>query len=150
MRLDEALATLLGVGRVGVAGGTLASVLGFSACLLGLPPLPAALVSTALGLWGCHLYLRRTGLEDPPEVVVDELCGYLWSVAFLDRGYLLPALFLFRVFDIIKPFPVGHLERLPGAIGVMADDLGAGLLTFALLFGFEKLFYGGLLLRLWG
>ncbi|MGE5238696.1 MAG: phosphatidylglycerophosphatase A, partial [Chloroflexota bacterium] len=62
--------------------------------------------------------------------------GYLVSVSFLPLtpGYLVSAFFLFRLFDILKPFPVGVIERrITGGLGIMLDDIAAGLITNLLL-----------------
>jgi phosphatidylglycerophosphatase A len=75
--------------------------------------------------------LRATGLKDPQCVVIDEVAGMLVALAFAPPSLLgmSVAFVLFRAFDIIKPFPVGRLEQLPGAWGVMMDDLAAGILA---------------------
>lgn len=101
------------------------------ACLVGVP---------AATMAGSHF--RR---QDPPQVVVDEVAGQLLTLALLPGAVLVDSLLLasilaflaFRLFDIIKPWPIAVLERLPRGWGVMADDLAAGLaagmLTTALL-----------------
>jgi phosphatidylglycerophosphatase A len=69
------------------------------------------------------------GDPDPSCVVIDEVAGQLltllWATA--DWKSAMAGLILFRAFDIIKPAPLRRLERLPGGLGVMLDDLGAGL-----------------------
>ncbi len=76
------------------------------------------------------------GDKDPSAVVIDEWCGQ--SVALFGTGidqplYILAAFILFRLFDITKPLPVSRAERLPGAAGIMADDLVAGALALCCL-----------------
>jgi len=99
-------------------------------CVFGL-----ALLLTAIGMRASTLVARATGLEDPSFVIIDEVVGQLcvligvpitWKVAV--AGFL-----LFRLFDITKPFPVRHLERLPGGVGIVMDDIGAGLYSLAVL-----------------
>jgi phosphatidylglycerophosphatase A len=70
---------------------------------------------------------------DPGQIVLDEAAGMLVALYGLaGLGWpIVAALALFRIFDILKPFPVGRLQRLPGAWGVLADDLAAGLLALA-------------------
>jgi phosphatidylglycerophosphatase A len=72
--------------------------------------------------------------EDPGEVVIDEVAGVLLSALMCPWTPvpLFIAFLSFRLFDIWKPFPVRTLEQLPGGIGVMADDLAAGV--YALVF----------------
>ena len=68
--------------------------------------------------------------EDPKRVVIDEWAGALVTVAFLDNTvwWLLAGFFVFRVLDITKPWPVRRLESLHGGIGIMADDVAAGII----------------------
>ncbi len=73
--------------------------------------------------------------HDNKRIVLDEFCGYMLSIAFLPKTWLLLvyAFALFRVFDIAKPYPVNKLEKLKSGWGIMADDLMAGLYTNLLL-----------------
>jgi len=75
------------------------------------------------------------GQKDSGRIVIDEFAGYLFATAYLPQTpfYLLCSFILFRIFDILKPPPVGRLQALRGGPGVMADDLAAGLMTNALL-----------------
>jgi phosphatidylglycerophosphatase A len=96
------------------------------------PPDPgllvAALAVTVAGIWAGGREARRIGVEDPRSVVVDEVAGML--VALVGQPRTLPwvlGLFLaFRVMDVWKPFPIDHLQRLPGGLGIVSDDLLAG------------------------
>ena len=74
----------------------------------------------------CASILKR---EDPPEVVVDEVCGFLVCMLFITPDLLNLAFgfFLFRFFDIAKPFPIRRFERLPGGYGIVMDDVVAGV-----------------------
>ncbi len=68
--------------------------------------------------------------QDPGEVVVDEVAGVMVTLLLAPAGgfgWMFFAFLLFRAFDIVKPFPIRHFERLPGGIGIMADDLMAGV-----------------------
>jgi len=103
---------------------------------------------TAAGIWAAGVEAARRGTEDPGPVVVDEVAGqwltYLVAMAWLAPSPIWSAaagapsawgqaiaaglgLLLFRVFDILKPWPICRLERLPGGLGIMADDLAAGV-----------------------
>ena len=128
--------TALGAGFSPVAPGTAGSLV---AVVLYLPafvagPLWWAVVAAellailALSAAAVPRVLRATGAKDPQFVVIDEVAGMLVALAFGSPSPvpLAASFLLFRAFDIAKPYPVGRLERLPGAWGVMADDLAAG------------------------
>ena len=88
-------------------------------------------VTLALAALAVPRILLATGSKDPQFVVIDEVAGMLVALAFSSptAWRLMGAFVFFRTFDIIKPFPVGRLERLPGTWGVMMDDLAAGILA---------------------
>jgi phosphatidylglycerophosphatase A len=129
-----ALATGAGSGYSPVASGTAGSVVGVALWVLvgGLPALPYAAVCAvviALGVWAAGRAEEIFGGHDDGRITIDEVAGMLVSLASLPWrpevagvGFL-----LFRLFDIWKPFPARAAERLPGGLGVMADDLVAGL-----------------------
>lgn len=73
---------------------------------------------------------------DPPHIVLDELIGCLWAFYGITISWnkLVVGFFLFRFFDIFKPFGIDALQRLPGAWGILADDVLAGLYTALILF----------------
>jgi phosphatidylglycerophosphatase A len=128
-----ALATALGVGYVRVAPGTFGSAVGL---LLwwALPASPAiqAGVIVALfiaGSWSGSVAERHFGTTDPSHVVIDEVMGMLITLFLIPVGWRGAAVgfLLFRISDVIKPFPANRLERLPGGIGIMADDGMAAL-----------------------
>ncbi len=74
---------------------------------------------------------RLFGIKDPSEVVLDEVMGYNISVLFYPFNWKIAicAFFIFRVIDIIKPYPAKRLERLNGGLGIMIDDCIAGIYT---------------------
>lgn len=92
-------------------------------------------VVTAAGTWAAHEAERALGGKDPGAIVIDEVSGMALSVLTLPLtpGVLVAGFFLFRLFDIVKPYPVNTLQRLPGGVGVMIDDLIAGLYALLLL-----------------
>lgn len=94
-----------------------------------------AAVATGVGIWAAGRVEAASGLKDPRIIVMDEVAGML--VAALGRprgwGWLLALFFLFRVMDIWKPFPIRRLQDWPGGLGVVADDLLAGLYANALV-----------------
>jgi len=91
----------------------------------------ALLAAIAVAIWAAGETVRRVGHEDPQIVVVDEVVGYLVTVAFLPAtpAVLLAGFVAFRFFDIVKPPPARRLEGLHGGLGVVADDLYAGVLA---------------------
>lgn len=143
------IATVGGLGRLPQAPGTFASIAAIPAAWLlhaigGFPLL--ALVTLGMfgsGLSAVKLYLTQTQETDPSEVVIDEVIGQwiaLWPLSlglwlqgvpggvFPWPGWVL-AFLAFRFFDILKPPPVNRAEKVPGAWGVMLDDVVAGLLA---------------------
>ena len=98
----------------------------------------ATLLVSVGGWWVADIYVRRTGVLDPGEVVIDEVAGqWLTLLAVPPDPILYAAGFvLFRIFDIFKPWPVGWADReLGGGLGVMVDDLLAGLYAALCLTG---------------
>lgn len=96
----------------------------------------SALTITLLGIWASALYVARSGREDAPEIVVDEVAGQLLALAAAPRTLLglIAAFLLFRLFDIAKPFPANWCDRnLTGGLGVMADDIVAGVYVFLMM-----------------
>jgi phosphatidylglycerophosphatase A len=94
-------------------------------------------VLLAVGVWSASVTERYVGRTDPGIIVIDEIVGMLLTFAFLNVGFgsLVFGFVLFRVFDIVKPYPARACERLPGGWGVMADDVVAALYAQAVLRG---------------
>src|SRR5258706_6591269 len=89
----------------------------------------AAIAVTLVGIPAATRAARASGLKDPQFVVIDEVAGQLVTLVAVPLAWktFLTGLILFRIFDILKPPPVRQLERLPEGIGIVVDDLGAGL-----------------------
>lgn len=106
----------------------LAAYFGYDIQLNGFPFVLALLVCLLLGIWSTDIVEPEWG-KDPSKVVIDEVLGMWVSMAFVSITIpnLLIAFFLFRLFDIWKPWPIRKLESLPGGWGVMLDDLLAGI-----------------------
>jgi phosphatidylglycerophosphatase A len=127
--------TFFGTGFFPVAPGTVASFLTVLLFKLGLYKLSwpfQALIIVAVFIAGgaaANRYARLLNRKDPGRIVIDETCGQLIALFLMTPGWkeLLLAFFLFRIFDIIKPYPIKKLEALPHGWGIMADDVGAGL-----------------------
>jgi phosphatidylglycerophosphatase A len=149
-RVTTLVSTWFGVGFLPIAPGTWGS----------LATIPIAHVIVLLwGIWGLAGFAlavavigthasgetaRLRGVKDPGEVVVDEVAGQAIALipvyalvpadaVVLRVGTILLAFFLFRILDVWKPGPIGWLERLPGGIGIMADDLLGGAVAAAMV-----------------
>jgi phosphatidylglycerophosphatase A len=89
-----------------------------------------AIAALAPAVWSAGVAARESGRKDPQFVVIDEVVGQWITLAgatgFSWKSWL-AAFVLFRLFDIWKPFPVRRLESLPGGIGIVADDVMAGV-----------------------
>jgi phosphatidylglycerophosphatase A len=144
-RLSWLIATFFGVGFLRPGPGTYASLAtvliwwGFSRYLPALWILPvaitAALAITIIGIPPSTVVARESGVKDPGFVVIDEVAGQMIALIGvpLNWKYLLASFILFRAFDIVKPFPLRRLEKLPEGTGIMMDDVGAGLYALVLL-----------------
>jgi phosphatidylglycerophosphatase A len=91
---------------------------------------------TVVGVAASTIVAQQSGVEDPSHVVIDEVAGQaiaLIAAPVVGWKYALAAFILFRVFDIVKPPPVRQLERLPGGLGIMMDDVAAGVFALVLL-----------------
>jgi phosphatidylglycerophosphatase A len=139
------IATWFYVGRLKPGPGTWASVVamlmwvglgGMLAPAWLVPALVAAVVVvTALGIAAGTRVASDTGDKDPCYVVVDEVAGQWIALIGAPLGWksMLAGLILFRFFDILKPPPLRRFERFPGGVGIMMDDIGAGLYALAVM-----------------
>jgi len=134
-------ATVFGVGRSPVAPGTVASLVSLPIAWIvmayGGPFALLALGGTVFifGLWASEVYAVQQGNSDPSECVIDEVAGQFVACALapLSIAGFAAAFVLFRLFDISKLWPVSAAERLPGGLGIMTDDLVAGLFAGAIV-----------------
>jgi len=134
------VATLGIIGYIPLAPGTFGTLCAFVLFIIAKPSLFFHLALLALfipvGIISSHSAERSLNTKDSSHIVIDEFCGYLLSVLFLpfSFSYALSAFFLFRFFDILKPFPIRWIERtFAGGTGVMADDMAAALYTNIIL-----------------
>jgi phosphatidylglycerophosphatase A len=89
-----------------------------------------------IGIWICGVTARALNVHDHPSIVWDEIVGYLVTMIFAPAGWgwILLGFVLFRIFDIFKPWPINLLDKhLKGGIGIMIDDLVAGIFSLTLL-----------------
>ena len=132
--------TFFGIGLVGKGGGTVASVATMLLWLLFAShhaayalwgTAIAAVLGTLIGIPASTIVARECGKKDPSEVVIDEVAGQLFPliIAPANWKYALASLILFRALDIFKPPPVSSLEKLEGGLGIMMDDVAAGLIA---------------------
>jgi phosphatidylglycerophosphatase A len=127
------LATAGGVGYVPFAPGTFGSMVGVALWALLRTSVAAQAIAIVvlfvLGSWSGTVAEHHFGRTDPSQVVIDEVVGILITLFLVPVGWLgaLLAFLLFRLSDIVKPFPSNRLERLHGGFGVMADDAMAAI-----------------------
>jgi len=138
------VATFLGIGLLGPAPGTWASLVTvllwwlLSFVVSGHRAIFAVVIAAvviAIGIPAGTRVARESGIKDPGFVVIDEVAGQMLPliIAPLRWKYLLLSLILFRCFDILKPPPLRALERLPEGTGIMLDDIGAGIYALLVL-----------------
>jgi phosphatidylglycerophosphatase A len=129
-RLGVFVATCGYIGYAPVAPGTFGSAAGLAVYYVIRSSgsiaveLGAIVVLFAIGVWSGNEAERHFGKVDPGPVVIDEVVGMLITVALLPVNLVgaIVGFLLFRVLDVFKPWPSGRFERLPGGLGVMADD----------------------------
>ena len=143
------VATCAGLGYIQPGPGTwtavvttllwlaLAFPIHFSPHPLFLVTLLLAIITTVVGVVASTRVARESGIHDPGFVVIDEAAGQFTALLaaclpFPSWRFALVALVLFRAFDILKPWPVSALERLPEGWGIMIDDVAAGIYALIL------------------
>lgn len=112
-------------------------------------------IVAVIGYWATLQYLAQTGTDDPSEVVIDEVLGQIIALAPLAAllsayavtsrapiGLVVLGFVLFRAFDILKPWPVSLADRRKDALGVMLDDVLAGVYAGACLTAVILIFFG--------
>jgi phosphatidylglycerophosphatase A len=153
-RASTVVASVFGIGYFEFAPGTIMSAIAVPLAILialhgggAMGVLSASLIALVIGTLACADHVRETKRDDPPECVIDELAGQWLACAFclLTFGGLIPvtqislavfalAFLLFRLFDIWKPWPVSWADQnIKGGLGVMTDDMIAGLMAGVLV-----------------
>jgi len=135
------LAVFFGVGRLPKGPGTWGTVAALPLVFLLQQAGPfiymvAVLLLVPLAIWAAEVYEQDIGGHDHPEIVIDEVVGFLIAMTWLPMTWkaYLAGFLLFRVLDIFKPFPIGYLDRkLQGGLGVVADDVAAGIIASLIL-----------------
>lgn len=141
--LPTMIATLGGLGFLTKAPGTAGSLVACIFYVIFPVPWWGILVAAAIGTWAADASAKEMGVEDPASIIIDEVVGMWLTLFMLPLSLAVPAFFLFRIIDIIKPFPVCTAEKLPGGWGIMADDMVGGVICNLLLWGINKIFLTG-------
>jgi phosphatidylglycerophosphatase A len=104
--------------------------------------IPVIVLIFIIGLPAAGAAEKHFDKKDPRKCVIDEVAGQMVSLLFIPYNvyFYAAAFFLFRFFDILKPFPVKRAERIPGGLGIMLDDILAGLYALAVLQLYRYLF----------
>ena len=152
-RLGLLIATCGYIGFAPLAPGTVGSAAGVALFYLaqasGLPWVQAALIVTlfAAGVWAGSVAEEALGRTDPGPVVIDEVVGMLITMAWIPVTPLgaLTGFLIFRVLDVVKPWPSRQFEAMHGGLGVMADDAMAAVYGHLLLRGLVLIVPAGLL-----
>ncbi len=114
-----------------LAGRNQLNLLHIAYALVALELLAVSVVS-AVGTWAATRTEQLSGKKDPGKVVIDEVAGQMLALTAMPMEFeswwtIILAFLLFRFFDIVKPYPARKLESLPAGLGIMADDLVAGV-----------------------
>lgn len=137
------VATGFYAGYIPIAPGTAGSLIGIGLYLLlnGFSTAYYLLIISFLFIFGVYISNETEALfkkRDPSQVVFDEIIGMLVTMILLPAksGWLVAGFFLFRFFDILKPYPIRNIEkRFNGGLGIMLDDVAAGIYANVLLQG---------------
>lgn len=142
-RIAVVIATCVFIGYIPFAPGTFGSIPGLvlGAVLQRAAPgwalWAAVVVLTLIGIWAATAAEQHFGHKDPGPVVIDEVVGMMITMGGLPLGPLgwFAAFVVFRACDVIKPFPARQMERLPRGVGVMMDDVLAGVWGYVIMRG---------------
>jgi len=138
-RFYRIIASVFYAGYLPVAPGTLGSlsalVLYYFICRDAVIMAVAILIAIVLGFVTAGKVEKMFGEKDPGEIVIDEFAGMLITLYRIppSMGYVVTGFLLFRFFDIVKPKPIKDLEKLKGSLGIMSDDIVAGIYANILL-----------------
>ncbi len=155
-RWARRVATMGGLGDLLPAPGTTVGSLAAALCWLALMLLPlsapprhalailALVILVVVAIWSAEVEASRRGASDPRPVVIDEVAGQwvtylvslhspIWDTTAGQLRAAAAGFLLFRLLDICKPWPIKQLERLPGGLGIVADDLAAGAIAGVVL-----------------
>ena len=140
-KFSEIICTVLYIGKLPIAPGTFGSLAAL-VCWFFIKPFlsdPLFLLITGgiffLGIACSEIIVSAGNVKDPQFIVIDEWVGMWIGLYLVEHSILwgLAAFFCFRIFDIFKPGPIGEMDKMDGGIGVMMDDVVAGILTCLLM-----------------
>ncbi len=140
-KIINLLATVFYLGYSPIAPGSLGTLMGLIIYVLFIKPENAIfywiflLVFTVFSIVICDKAETISKQKDPHHIILDEVCGFLFCMFLLPKRLLLIIIgfILFRVFDIVKNPPVNKIEKIQGGIGIVLDDIYAGLVTNVIL-----------------
>lgn len=139
-RVLKYIATLGFIGYLPFAPGTLGTICALIVIIILKPSVALhaliTLIIIPVGIISAHRAETLINEKDSRHIIVDEFCGYFFSLLLIPFSLIsaVTAFFLFRFFDILKPFPIRTLESsLSGGIGIMADDIMAAIYTNIIL-----------------
>ena len=151
--IAELLATGFYVGKLPFAPGTFGTLVAIPLILIYwnkglLVQFSITMAVFLVGIWAATVIVGDTTGDtdkahiDPDFVVIDEIAGYMVTMIAIEPTLIHLALgfVLFRIFDIFKPPPIKMFEKLPSGIGIMADDIIAGVYSWIVLFAIIKIF----------
>src|SRR5882672_3514253 len=146
-RIGVFIATCAYVGYAPVAPGTFGSAIGLAVFYVvrrqrsTTVEVAAIVVLAVVGLWSATEAEHHFGGIDPGPVVIDEVVGMLMTLALhpVNVAGALAGFFIFRVLDVVKPWPARRLELLPGGFGVVLDDVMAGVYGNLMVWGLVRL-----------
>lgn len=132
-KVIKLLATGFGIGNLKPAPGTWGTFLALILAFFIPVSWYFLLITSVLGIYICHRGEEILREHDSPRIVWDEMVGFWIAVYHLPTKYFFLAFLLFRFFDIVKPFPINNLQKLPGGLGIMIDDIIAGVFSRLIL-----------------
>ncbi len=138
--LWELIATGFYIGKIKFAPGTVGTLLALPLIYIFAfkwwAVLIISLILFIVGVFASNYVIDMSDEEDPEEVIIDEIAGYFIAFLFVkpDLNTCISGFIIFRIIDILKPFPVNIFEKLPRGWGVMADDVVGGILTALILY----------------
>ena len=141
LKISEWIATCFKVGYLPLAPGTWGSIFAILVWWVLLKDLDLLIFGIVIilfffiGIIVSNIIIDQNGDNDPSHIIIDELVGQWLALWMLPDGsfYIIIVFILFRFFDIIKPWPIRFMEQLPKGLGLMCDDLAAGLITLIII-----------------
>lgn len=128
------IASVFGLGFI--PSGMPGTVSSAAACVVSVfydVPLWLIILVIFIGVWATGKSEKFFNMKDPSFLNIDEVPGMWLSIFLLPKSFIIPGFFLFRLIDILKPFPVSTMEKLPSGWGIMADDVVGGIMSNIIL-----------------